>query len=148
MLKSIHITAAFVFLLSLCSCGSTTETHRIPIPEYKSKMKAAWLGQMAGVGWGASTEFHFNGEMIPAGKVPVWNQSMINQQYQDDIYVEMTFLKTLEDYGFDVSIRQAGIDFAGSRYGLAHANECGIWPWRHFDRTVGRAMKLNRKVRC
>jgi len=50
---------------------------------------------------------------------------MINQQEQDDLYVEMTFLKTLEDYGFDVSIRQAGIDFANSQYQLAHANEHG-----------------------
>jgi hypothetical protein len=41
---------------------------------------------------------------------------MINQFGQDDIYVEMTFLRTLELHGFDVSIRQAGIDFANSGY--------------------------------
>ena len=34
----------------------------------------------------------------------------------------LTFLKTLEDYGLDVSIRQAGIDFANSQYRLWHAN--------------------------
>ena len=124
-MKSIHVTAVFLFMISLCGCSSTTEIQRISIPEYKSKMKAAWLGQMAGVGWGAPTEFKYNGRIIPEGEVPVWDQAMINQQWQDDIYVEMTFLKTLEDYGFDVSIRQAGIDFANSQYGLAHANECG-----------------------
>ena len=37
----------------------------------------------------------------------------------------MTFLKTLEDYGLDVSIRQAGIDFANSGYPLWHANKAG-----------------------
>ena len=124
-MKSIHVTAVLIFIISLCGCDSMTDTQRISIPEYKSKMKAAWLGQMAGVGWGAPTEFVFTGEMIPEEEVPAWDQSMINQQWQDDIYVEMTFLKTLEDYGFDVSIRQAGIDFANSQYGLAHANECG-----------------------
>ena len=124
-MKSIHLAVVLVFMFSLCGCGSTTDTQRIMIPEYKSKMKAAWLGQMAGVGWGAPTEFIFTGEMIPEEEVPAWDRSMINQQWQDDIYVEMTFLKTLEDYGFDVSIRQAGIDFANSQYGLAHANECG-----------------------
>jgi hypothetical protein len=34
----------------------------------------------------------------------------------------MTFLKTLADYGFDVSHKQAGIDFANSQYELWHAN--------------------------
>jgi len=50
---------------------------------------------------------------------------MINQFHQDDIYVEMTFLRTLELYGMDVSIRQAGIDFANSGYRLWHANNAG-----------------------
>jgi hypothetical protein len=50
---------------------------------------------------------------------------MVNQFQQDDLYVEMTFLQTLEKYGFDVSIRQAGIDFANSGYPLWHANQAG-----------------------
>ncbi|MCP4454268.1 MAG: ADP-ribosylglycohydrolase family protein [Planctomycetes bacterium] len=50
---------------------------------------------------------------------------MINQFGQDDIYVEMTFLKTLEDYGLDCTMRQAGIDFANSGYRLWHANRYG-----------------------
>jgi hypothetical protein len=37
----------------------------------------------------------------------------------------MAFLKTLEDHGFDVSIRQAGIDYANSKYGVAGANRFG-----------------------
>jgi len=80
---------------------------------------------MAGVGWGAPTEFKYTGMIIPAENVPDWDSSMINQQNQDDIYVEMTFLKTLEDNGFNVSIRQAGIDFANSNYQLWHANFYG-----------------------
>ena len=46
---------------------------------------------------------------------------MVNQHGNDDIYVEMTFLASMDKYGLDVSIRQAGIDFANSgytRYGL------------------------------
>jgi hypothetical protein len=50
---------------------------------------------------------------------------MINQHGNDDCYVEMTFLGTLEQHGLDVSARQAGIDFAKSGYGLAHANLAG-----------------------
>jgi hypothetical protein len=50
---------------------------------------------------------------------------MINQFEQDDIYVEMTFMQSMELHGLDVSIRQAGIDFANSGYDLWHANRYG-----------------------
>jgi hypothetical protein len=93
--------------------------------EYVDKMKGGWIGQMAGVGWGGPTEFGFQGEIIPEDKIPEWKPDLINQFEQDDIYVEMTFLRTLELYGLDVSIRQAGIDFANSKYGLACANKTG-----------------------
>ncbi len=128
MMKTIHgiqCAAAMLLVLCLASCTSTTDVRKITLAEYQSKMKAGWLGQMAGVGWGAPTEFKFNAVIIPEEDVPAWDPGMINQQYQDDIYVEMTFLKTLEDHGFDVSIRQAGIDFANSRYMLWHANLYG-----------------------
>jgi hypothetical protein len=37
----------------------------------------------------------------------------------------MTFIRSLEEYGAEVSIRQAGIDFANSGYRLWHANKAG-----------------------
>ena len=89
------------------------------------KMKAGWIGQMAGVGWGGPTEFKWKGEIIPAESMPEWSPELINQYEQDDIYVEMTFLRTLDLYGLDVNTRQAGIDFANSRYRLWHANRAG-----------------------
>jgi len=98
---------------------------RITVEEYRDKMAGGWIGQMVGVGWGAPTEFKFNGVMIPAEKVPVWKPQMVNQYNQDDIYVEMTFLRSMELHGLDVSMRQAGIDFANSGYRLWHANKYG-----------------------
>ncbi len=97
----------------------------LPADEYLSRMTAGWIGQMAGVGWGAPTEFRFNGRMVPEEEMPVWEPALINQFWQDDLYVEMTFLKSLEDYGWDVSLKQAGIDFARSGYPLWHANATG-----------------------
>jgi hypothetical protein len=88
-------------------------------------MKAAWVGQMAGVGWGLPTEFNYIDEMIPVEGVPEWKPEMINQQGNDDLYVEMTFLSSMERHGTDVSIRQAGIDFANTGYGLWAANRSG-----------------------
>ena len=101
------------------------EVRCITVEDYVDKMKAGWVGQMAGVGWGGPTEFKFKGEIIPEDKMPQWKPELINQFRQDDIYVEMTFLRTLELYGFDCSIRQAGIDFANSGYNLWHANRNG-----------------------
>ena len=92
---------------------------------YLDKMKAGWIGQMAGVGFGGPTEFRHQGELVPEDQLPKWTPAMINQFNQDDLYVEMTFLRTLEEHGLGVSSRQAGIDFANSRYPLWHANKAG-----------------------
>jgi hypothetical protein len=88
-------------------------------------MKAGWIGQMVGVGWGGPTEFRVKGKIMGPEVMPKWRPEMVNQFRQDDIYVEMTFLQTLEQHGLDVSIRQAGIDFANSGYNLWHANRAG-----------------------
>jgi hypothetical protein len=80
---------------------------------------------MAGVGWGAPTEFRYRDRIIPGAEVPVWRPSLVNQFGQDDIYVEMTFLRSIQVYGFDVSAVQAGADFARSGYLLWHANFAG-----------------------
>ncbi len=113
-----------ILVLMILSC-SRTEYRTISVTTYLDKMKAGWIGQMAGVGWGAPTEFKWQGQIIPQEQVPQWTPEMINQFHQDDIYVEMTFLRTLEQHGLDVSIRQAGIDFANSKYMLWHANKAG-----------------------
>lgn len=99
---------------------------RLTVTVYRDKMAGGWLGQMVGVAWGGPTEFRWLGKIIPADQMPVWRPQMINDAFgQDDLYVEMTFLRTLEIHGWDVSIRQAGIDFASSEYRLWHANRAG-----------------------
>ena len=115
-------------------CFPTTDTtsaqqaafRKLPVKVFRDKMKAGWVGQIAGVCWGGPTEFRWNDQIIPEADMPKWKPEMINEAFgQDDLYVEMTFLRTLEEYGLDVSIRQAGIDFANSGYGLACANAAG-----------------------
>jgi len=112
-----------------------TKFRTLAVSEYVDKMKAGWIGQMAGVGQGAPTEYRWKGAIIPEDKMPKWKPETINQFRQDDLYVEMTFLRTLEMHGLDVTARQAGIDFANTSYGIANANymgrsnlRCGIAP--------------------
>jgi len=107
------------------------DVRRLPLKEYVDKMQGGWIGQMAGVGWAGPTEWWCRGEIMPAERAPKWHPGMVNQFGQDDIYVEMTFLQTLEKHGLDVSIRQAGIDFANSRFRLYCANETARENLRH-----------------
>jgi hypothetical protein len=96
---------------------------RLSVADYRQKMRAGWLGQMVGVSLGAPTEFRYRGQIIPEDAVPELYAGIANNAFgQDDLYVEMTFLDTLDTYGLDVSAAQAGIDFANSEYQLWHAN--------------------------
>jgi len=120
----------FVVIFGLVTLGLLTpawsgESRTLALSEFRDKMAGGWIGQMAGVGWGGPTEFRWKGKIIPAAQVPTWRPEMINQFHQDDIYVEMTFLRSLELHGWDVSWKQAGLDFANSEYPLWHANRAG-----------------------
>ncbi|MBL7221979.1 MAG: ADP-ribosylglycohydrolase family protein [Phycisphaerae bacterium] len=130
MSKRMHWVLVMGLILSAAAASGRAEdkkakSRRLPAKEYVDKMKAGWIGQMVGVGWGAPTEFRYKGAIIPAERMPKWQPKMVNQFRQDDVYVEMTFMRTLELHGLDVSIRQAGIDFANSGYRLWHANRAG-----------------------
>lgn len=106
--------------------SAPTQVVRIPMSVYRDKMIAGWLGQMVAVAWGAPVEFKYLGTIMPETDIPAWKPAMVNDAFQqDDLYVEMTFLRTLEEYGLNASGRQAGIDFANSQYPLWHANDAG-----------------------
>jgi hypothetical protein len=115
-----------VLFISTFTHAADPQYLRLSLKDYRDKMKSGWIGQIAGVCWGAPTEFRYREQIIPADKMPLWKPQMINDAFgQDDLYVEMTFLRTMEQYGLDCSIRQAGIDFANSGYPLWCANNAG-----------------------
>ena len=115
---------AVVFAVAMSSLVLDART--LSLLEYREKMIAGWIGQIAGVVWGWPTEFKYRGVIAPDSALREWEPTMINQGFdQDDLYVEMTFLETLMKYGLNVDIRQAGIDFANSGYKLWCANNAG-----------------------
>jgi len=86
-------------LLLVCTPAAAQEgqqLRRLPLSVFQDKMKGGWLGQMIGVGWGQPTEFKVNGAIMRDDQMPPWNPGMVNQHGNDDCYVEMTFMKTLE----------------------------------------------------
>ena len=123
-----RITFAALAALPLAAFAALPNepVRRLSLADYRDRMKAAWVGQIVGVSWGWPTEFRFNHKIIPAEKWLPWKPEMAAEAFsQDDIYVEITFLKTLATYGYGVSQRQAAIDFANSQYRLWHANAEG-----------------------
>jgi len=123
---SVCIVAMILFFVAFFPgvMAQETQYRKLSVAEYRDKMKAGWIGQIAGVAWGAPTEFKWKDKIIPEADMPKWKPELINTAFnQDDLYVEMTFLRSLEEYGIDVSIRQAGIDFANSEYPLWCAND-------------------------
>jgi hypothetical protein len=122
----LRILPPLLFVAGTLVAGEAAAERRLPIAEYRDKLKAGWACQMAGVSWGRPTEFRFNDQIIPEDRVPTWEPGRINNGFgEDDIYVEMTFLRTLEQHGIDAPIRQAGLDFANSGYMLWCANAAG-----------------------
>ncbi|MHC4280058.1 MAG: hypothetical protein ACYSUJ_07895, partial [Planctomycetota bacterium] len=95
-MAKLTVTIILISLFTVSAIAAATEYRRLPVAEYEEKMQAGWIGQMVGVGWGYPTEFRWLGTIIPEDKVPEWKPKMVNQYNQDDLYVEMTFLRTLE----------------------------------------------------
>jgi hypothetical protein len=135
-MKTAHSVTIWIILITLVAANAQGEAptggRHLPVKEFRDKMKAGWIGQSVGVSWGAPTEFKYRDTIMPEDAMPKWQPRMINDAFgQDDLYVEMTFLRSMEQYGLDVSIRQAGIDFANSGYPLWCANAAGRKNLRH-----------------
>ncbi len=96
---------------------------KMPVTELRDRIMGGWAGQMIGVSYGAPTEFRYRERIIPAAELPRWTPDKIkNALNQDDLYVDMTFAKVLDDKGLDASTRDFGNMFQRSRYALWHAN--------------------------
>ena len=112
-------------LLLACVAASGEETVRLSKERYLDKCKGAWAGQMAGVCFGAPYEFRSNAKPITDTLRPWEPDRITGAIMQDDCYVEMTFLKAIEEYGLDITFEQAGLAFADTEYRLWHANRAG-----------------------
>ena len=123
-MKRVSGMIVFGTLFALC-LAAQAETQSMPKAKFLDKCKGAWAGQIIGVCYGDIYEFRTNG--VPMlDDIREWKpEFVVNSIGQDDLYVEMTFLKAIEDHGLDVTYEQAGKAFAESKYPLWHANRVG-----------------------
>lgn len=103
-----------------------TATKAMTAAEIKDRIEGSWAAQMIGVTWGASTEFGYQGRIIPVNEVPEWKAQMINDAFgQDDLYVEIPFLDAMYKEGVDCTLTVLAEAFRDTQFGLDHANYLG-----------------------
>jgi hypothetical protein len=113
----------FLIVAGLLPPLSAQTARTIGRAELRDKIEGGWAGQMIGVSYGAPTEFRFRGQIIPMERLPVWKPEMVsNSLDQDDLYVDMTFAKVLDDKGLKATTDDFGAMFRDARYRLWHAN--------------------------
>ena len=107
---------------AMLACGQQGGRREIALSELRDKIEGGWAGKMIGVSFGAPTEFRAQGTILE-GPLPAWTLDRVsNSLEQDDLYVNMTFAKVLDEKGPDATTADFGAMFREARYGLWHAN--------------------------
>jgi hypothetical protein len=122
MKKAIYLTSLTVLILVVISCNNPQEGLRTIRPDVlKDKIAGGWAGKMIGVTYGAPTEFRAQSK-INSDSIK-WKPSDIRGSiWQDDIYVQLTFLMSMDKYGLDAPSKKFQEMFAKAGFPLWHAN--------------------------
>ncbi len=110
-----------LFLLFSCSTKQTVETRTISNEILKDKIAGGWAGKMIGVTYGAPTEFRAQGKTYEDSIK--WKPADVKGSiWQDDIYVQLSFLMAMDKYGIDAPAKKFQEIFAKAGFQLWHAN--------------------------
>jgi hypothetical protein len=122
MKRSLLLIFPAVLILVLFSCkGNRGDLKTIDPAVLKDKIAGGWAGKMAGVTYGAPTEFRAQGRTYEDSIK--WKPADIKgSMWQDDIYVQLTFLMAMDKYGMDAPAKKFQEMFAKAGYPLWHAN--------------------------
>ncbi len=94
-----------------------TLPHRV----LSDKIKGGWTGKVIGVSYGVPLQFKAQGKIYES--IPEWKADQISEALkQDDLYVQTTFLKVLEESGPDANCFQFGEALKETKYELWHSN--------------------------
>jgi hypothetical protein len=115
------VALALIFLCSPALFAQSNAYRKISVPDLRDKIRGGWAGQMIGVSYGAPTEFRWLAKMIE-GEIAWTPDRVSNSLEQDDLYVDMTFAKVLDEKGLDATTEDFGALFQYAKYDLWHAN--------------------------
>jgi hypothetical protein len=121
-MKKDRLLIIFTVTFLLCtSCINKSFEKTISADVLKDKIAGGWAGKMIGVTYGAPTEFRAQGKIYKDSIK--WKPSdVIGSMWQDDIYVQLTFMMTMDKYGIDAPAKKFQEMFAKAGYPLWHAN--------------------------
>jgi hypothetical protein len=125
MKKACLLMSLSVIIFLTFSCKDSSNEFRTIKPEVlKDKIAGGWAGKMTGVTYGAPTEFRALSKIYEDSIK--WKPSDIKGSlWQDDIYVQLTFLMSMDKYGIDAPAKKYQEMFAKAGYPLWHANMQG-----------------------
>src|SRR5437879_12496734 len=122
MSRAMVVPLAAALAAAVSAPDTDTPARPLSRAALEDKIRGGWAGQMIGVSFGAPTEFRYRGKMIE-GDLPAWKPERVsNALQQDDLYVDMTFAKVLDDKGLDATTEDFGATFRAATYRLWHAN--------------------------
>jgi len=120
-MKTRILTVLFALLGGLLSSGSKPDFKTISVEVLKDKIKGGWAGKMIGVAYGGPTEFRYN-SVINEDDIKWDPASIKNSIQEDDLYVQLTFMMTMDEHGIDAPVEKFARAFADAGYMLFHAN--------------------------
>lgn len=117
----LFVSVAIVFLIVI-ACKDTSKDYRtLSTKVLKDKIAGGWAGKMIGVTYGAPTEFKAK-QKIYEDSIKWVPADIDGSLKQDDIYVQLTFLETMDKYGIDTPAKKFQEMFAKAGFPLWHAN--------------------------
>jgi hypothetical protein len=115
------ILPAIVLVIISCSTKQNSDTRTISTEILKDKIAGGWAGKMIGVTYGAPTEFRAQGKTYEDSIK--WKPADVKGSiWQDDIYVQLSFLMAMDKYGIDAPAKKFQEIFAKAGFQLWHAN--------------------------
>lgn len=120
-------TKSSIFIILFCTLAITSckteksDTRTISTEVLKDKIAGGWAGKMIGVSYGAPTEFKAQGKTFE-DSIKWVPADVSGSIWQDDIYVQLTFMMAMDQYGIDVPAKKYQELLAKAGYQLWHAN--------------------------
>lgn len=121
MNRILFLLTLFAGIVAYSCKNSSGEFRKIKPDVLKDKIAGGWAGKMTGVTYGAPTEFRAKAATYEDSIR--WKPSDIKGSLrQDDLYVQLTFLMSMDKFGVDAPAKKFQEMFARAGYRLWHAN--------------------------
>ena len=115
-------TSVVILIIAFAACTSKSENlQTISVEVLKDKIAGGWAGKMIGVTYGAPSEFRYQ-QVINNDSIRWTPADIKGSIWQDDIYVQLTFLMAMDKFGIDAPAEKFQEMLAKAGYPLWCAN--------------------------